>query len=84
MQRITISVPDELAASLRRQARICRKSVSEVVREALVEHDAEGAAAPPLLPFVGIVAKGGYGSVEEMDADLAAHWPGDIKRGWAE
>ena len=83
MQRLTISLPDDLAADLRRKAQLCRKSLSEVVRDALVEHEAKADATAPMLPFVGIVKAGGFRSIEEMDAELEAHWPEAIKRGSA-
>ena len=63
---------------------ICRKSLSEVVRDALAERDAEAAATPRIIPFMGIVSGGAFQSAEEMDAYLTAHWPADIERGWAD
>ena len=80
MQRITISVPDELAASLRRQAKICRKSVSEVVREILAAEEAEAESKPKEISFIGIGASGHPDLARNMDDYLAEHWPAAIRR----
>jgi len=38
MKRITVSLPDDLAESLRREARLRDVSMSELIREALRVH----------------------------------------------
>ena len=80
MQRITISVPDELAARLRRQARACRKSLSEVVRDALDEDASKPQRRE--VSFVGIVSSEGVSPAEDVHGELAKTWAADIRKGW--
>ena len=78
MKRTTISLPDDLAAALEREAARRRVSVSQVAREAIETRlgleDGEG---PRELPFAGLFADGGL-DAEHLDDYLAEHWPDAI------
>lgn len=77
MQRTTLSLPDDVAAALKREAQRRRTSVSEVARQAISQHLAvrrpKGRGRPP---FVPLGRSGGHedigGNVEEI---LAREWP---------
>jgi Arc/MetJ-type ribon-helix-helix transcriptional regulator len=56
MRRITISLPDEMADILVDEARRCRRSVSEVAREALIERLGLDESKPREIPFAGVGA----------------------------
>lgn len=56
MKRTTISLPDELAAALEREAGRRRVSVSQVAREALEARLGWSASVPRDLPFAAIGA----------------------------
>lgn len=55
MKRTTISLPDDLAAALEREARRRRVPVSQVAREAIEARLGWNDATPPDIPFIGIV-----------------------------
>ncbi len=66
MKRTTISLPDEVAAALEREARRRRVPVSQVAREAI--ESKLGLDAPRDLPFIGMVQGEGGPS------DIAGHF----------
>ena len=72
MKRITISLPDDLAARVEREARRNRTSVSAVVRQSLADQ-----LAPPAesgkrrIPFAGLFASGYSDTSERVDEILA-------------
>lgn len=72
MKRITISLPDELAARVEREARRDRASISEVVRRSLTAQ-----FGPPSqdgkrhVPFAGLFASGHTDTAERHDEILA-------------
>jgi len=74
MKRITISLPDELATVLQREARRRRVSVSEVVRKALGSHFGLVDDRPRHLPFVGIGRSGQPDIAERIEEILAEEW----------
>jgi hypothetical protein len=55
MNRTTLSLPDDLASALKREARRRHTSVSAIAREALAEHLGLGAGKREV-PFAGIVS----------------------------
>ena len=72
MKRITISLPDELAARVQREARRNRTSVSEVVRRGLADQLGQGSEARKRhVPFAGIFASGHTDTSERVDEILA-------------
>lgn len=66
MRRITISLPQDLAAALEREARRRRVSVSQVAREAIEARLGWDEEGPRDIPFIGIAESEGPGN-------LAAH-----------
>ena len=84
MKRITISLPEELAAALERESRRERASVSEIARRAIE------ARLRPLpteegkrkIPFAGIGSSDGKGpGAADMEEYLRKEWTIDRHRG---
>jgi hypothetical protein len=76
MKRATISLPDELAQDMAREAQRRRVSLSEVARDALREHlnrPADGG-----LTFVGIGRSGRSDTARRAEEILAHEW-GDAR-----
>lgn len=73
MKRTTISLPDELAEVLAREAQRRNLSISEVVRTALLDHLslAEGRRR---LPFVGLGRSGSRRTARNAEEILAKEW----------
>ena len=72
MKRITVSLPDDLAARVEREAHRNRTSVSEVVRQSLVTRlgrVTEGGKRH--IPFAGLFASGYSDTSERVDELLA-------------
>jgi Arc/MetJ-type ribon-helix-helix transcriptional regulator len=78
MKRTTISLPDDLAAALEREAGRRRVSVSEVAREAIEDKLGFAEEGERDLPFIGIAD--GELTVGDFDEYLAKHWADDIYR----
>ena len=76
MKRTTISLPDELAQDVAREAQRRRVSLSEVARDALREHLDRPAAAG--LPFIGIGRSGTHDTARRAEEILAREW-GDAR-----
>jgi predicted transcriptional regulator len=73
MKRTTISLPDDVAVALAREARRKRTSVSGVARAALVAHlglDAERRE----LPFAALGASGESATARNLEDILEAEW----------
>ena len=70
MRRTTISLPDDLAAALEREARRRRVPVSQVAREAIEARLGWADVGPREIPFAGIGDSGGafVGIAEYMDS----------------
>jgi hypothetical protein len=79
MKRTTISLSDDLAAALEREARRRRMPVSAVVREAL-EGRFGGKDRPRKLPFVALGRSGHSSTGRDAEELLAAEWAADIER----
>jgi Arc/MetJ-type ribon-helix-helix transcriptional regulator len=77
MRRTTISLPEDLAQEIEREAQRRRVSLSEVARDALREHlDGQTAGG---LPFVGIGRSGTADTARRAEEILAHEW-GDARR----
>jgi metal-responsive CopG/Arc/MetJ family transcriptional regulator len=76
MKRATISLPDDLAQDVAREAQRRRVSVSEVTRDALREHLERPAGGD--LPFVGIGRSGQHNTARRAEEILAHEW-GDAR-----
>ena len=73
MTRITISLPDELASAVAREASRRRTSVSQVAREALEARLGRG-DKPRDLPFASLGRSGHHTTARDIDAILADEW----------
>lgn len=80
MTRITISLPEDLAAALAREASRRRTSVSQVAREAIDERLGRSGSGPRRLPFVALGHSGHRTTARDIDAVLAREWDRDRDR----
>src|SRR3990172_5877133 len=88
MKRTTISLPDDLALAVEREARRRRVSVSEVARQAIAEHVGLTTERRPL-PFAALGRSGQRNVARDVEEILAREWTpdrdrcrgGDIPRG---
>jgi hypothetical protein len=71
MKRITISLPDEVAAALGREAARRRVSVSQVAREAIESRLGWVEDGPREIPFAALGS--GPGNVAERVDEILAH-----------
>ncbi len=76
MKRTTISLPDDLAQDVEREAQRRRVSISEVTRDALREHIERPAASR--LSFIGIGRSGRHDTARQAEEILAREW-GDAR-----
>jgi predicted transcriptional regulator len=76
MRRATISLPEDLAHDVEREAQRRRVSVSEVARNALREHLDRQAVGG--LPFIGIGRSGTRETARRAEEILAREW-GDVR-----
>jgi metal-responsive CopG/Arc/MetJ family transcriptional regulator len=79
MTRVTISVSDELAARLQREARRRGASVSELVRRA-VEAEIAGGRPEGDLPFAAVGRSGARHTARDAETILASEWGGRARR----
>jgi Arc/MetJ-type ribon-helix-helix transcriptional regulator len=80
MTRITISLPEDLAAILKRESHRLNEPVSAVVRRAL-RACLEGAEArPPKLTFVGLGRSGRRHTARDAEKILNREWKRDRRR----
>ncbi|MBY0398613.1 MAG: ribbon-helix-helix protein, CopG family [Thermoleophilia bacterium] len=76
MRRITVSMPDELAAALAREARLSGRSMSAIAREAVARHLALDAVGPRSLPFGALGRSAHRHTARRMQDLLAQEWGG--------
>lgn len=74
MKRTTISLPDDMASALSREARRRRRSVSEVAREALASHLGLLADTPREIPFAALGRSGHTTTARDIEELLAREW----------
>ncbi len=79
MKRTTISLPDDLAAAMEREARRRHVSVSEVAREAIAK-ELGRSGDEPRFPWLGIGASGLHNTARDMEELLKAEWNPDFDR----
>jgi Arc/MetJ-type ribon-helix-helix transcriptional regulator len=79
MHRITVSLPEELAAVVTDQADREGTSVSEVVRRAVVLAFG-GGDQPPALPFAALGRSGQRTTARDAESILAREWSVDRHR----
>jgi len=80
MKRTTISLPDNLAAALNREARRRRVPVSQIAREAIEARLGRSARGGRRLPFVGLGRSGYRTTARDVDKILEAEWTVDRHR----
>jgi len=79
MKRTTISLPDDVAAALQREASRRRSSVSEIVRLALATHLKQ--PHERVLPFESLGDSGfRHNTARDMEEILAREWGDAIDR----
>jgi Arc/MetJ-type ribon-helix-helix transcriptional regulator len=79
MKRTTVSLPDDLAAALAREARRRNRSASEITRDALAKHLGLTADEPRSVPFAAVGRSGHRTTGRDMEELLAAEWHGDAR-----
>jgi len=80
MTRITITVPEPLAAVLSREAERRGRSVSEVVRTVLAKGLGVGDVEPRPLPFAGVGRSGHRDTARRAEEVLEREWGSDRDR----
>ena len=80
MKRTTISLPNDLAAALEREAARRRVPVSQVAREAIEDRLGMTGDGPRELPFASLGASGLPGIANSDEAYLNEHWADAIDR----
>ncbi len=79
MTRTTLSLPDDLAQALTREARRRSTSASAIARQALVEHLGLSPDRPRELPFAALGRSGHRNTAEDMEELLASEWDDDAR-----
>ncbi len=77
MHRITLSMPEDLADLLKREAHKKRESVSKVACRAIDRYLRGDATQPTELPFAGIGGSGLRHTARDAEKILAADWGDD-------
>lgn len=79
MKRTTVSLPDDLAAALAREAQRRNRSVSEITRDALAKHLGLAADEPRPVPFAAVGRSGQRTTARDMEELLAREWDADAR-----
>jgi Arc/MetJ-type ribon-helix-helix transcriptional regulator len=74
MKRTTVSLPDDLADALGREAHRRHSSASEVTREALQAHLGLQPGRVRTLPFAAVGHSGGGTIARDMEQELEREW----------
>ena len=74
MKRTTVSLPDDLALALEREARRRRSSASEVTRTALIAHLGIEESRPRELGFAALGHSGRRRTARDMESLLEEEW----------
>ncbi len=80
MKRTTISLPNDLADALAREARRRNRSASEITRDALARHLGLAAEEPRQLRFAALGHSGHRNTAREMEELLAREWDDEARR----
>ncbi len=80
MKRATISLPDDLAELVDREAVRRQTSFSEVVRLFIVQGLSGSEEKPREIPWAGLFHDPDMVPAERLDEELAKHWADDIDR----
>jgi Ribbon-helix-helix protein, copG family len=79
MKRTTITLTDDLAEALDREARRSRVSASQVTRDALAAHLGVGGEGLRPIPFAALGASGKRHTARDTESILEREW-GDARR----
>ena len=74
MKRTTISLSDDLAACLEREAQRTRTSASDIARRALTVYLGLDGTEPRHLPFAALGSSGFQHTARDIEAILAVEW----------
>ena len=74
MKRTTVSLPDDLARALVREAQRRNQSASEITRVALARHLGLVPGEPRDLPFAAVGRSGHRSTAREMEELIAKEW----------
>jgi predicted transcriptional regulator len=74
MQRTTVSLPDDVAQALAREARRRNVSASAITREALAGHLGLGADKPRELAFAAVGRSGRRTTARDMEQLIEREW----------
>ena len=80
MKRATITLPDELAELVDREAVRRQTSFSEVVRQYIVQGLSGSEERPREIPWAGLFHDPDMIPAERLDEELAKHWADDLDR----
>jgi hypothetical protein len=80
MKRATITLPDDLADLVDREARRRQTSFSEVVRLFIAQGLSGSKEKPREIPWAGLFHDPAMIPAERLDEELAVHWADDIDR----
>ena len=80
MKRTTITLPDELAELIAREAQRRRTSVSDVIRTLLAEALGGSDDKPRTIPWAGLFSDPEMPAASHLDEALADGWADDIDR----
>jgi Ribbon-helix-helix protein, copG family len=74
MRRTTVSLPDDVANALAREARRRNTSVSAITRDALAAHLGVGRDRPRDLPFAAVGRSGQRTTARDMEQLIEREW----------
>jgi len=80
MKRATITLPDDLAELVDREAARRQTSFSEVVRQFILQGFSGKNEKPREIPWAGLFNDPDMIPAERLDEELAAHWADDLDR----
>jgi predicted transcriptional regulator len=80
MKRTTLSLPDDLAVALDREARRQHTSVSAIARTALKKHLGLEPAGPRELPFAAVGRSGRRSTARDIEKLLETEWDDGPRR----
>ncbi len=80
MRRTTISLPDEVAAALEREAARRRVPVSRLAREAIEAKLGRGEGVRRTIPFAALGRSGYHSTARDIEEILETEWTRDRDR----
>jgi predicted transcriptional regulator len=80
MKRTTVSLPDDLAQALEREARRQHSSASAIARTALAQHLKVDQSEPRPLGFADVGRSGHRSTARDMEQLLEQEWDGETGR----